>query len=220
MHRDLTTDVISPSLLKRLSSHIHVTTEDDCWEWQASRTPPGYGRTHVFDPVAGKNRGEYAHRLAYIAENGVDIPAGMVIMHLCDNPPCCNPAHLRMGTYRDNTQDAIRKGRWRSACPQVDIDRWKDQLVAVYQRGGSVQAIARMAGVSQYAIRDALIRYGIYRYREDSDHPGVWWEPTRRRWRVQVSVNSRAVYVGRYLDKDEALRVHAEATQRLTKRAS
>lgn len=39
------------------------------------------------------------------------IPARMLVLHSCDNPPCCNERHLFLGTYKDNEQDKIRKGR-------------------------------------------------------------------------------------------------------------
>lgn len=52
----------------------------------------------------------YAHRVAYEHKNG-PIPKGMVLMHLCDNPACCNPDHLTLGTQKDNIHDAVLKGR-------------------------------------------------------------------------------------------------------------
>lgn len=52
----------------------------------------------------------YTHRVAYEHKNG-PIPKGMVLMHLCDNPACCNPGHLTLGTKKDNTHDAVLKGR-------------------------------------------------------------------------------------------------------------
>lgn len=75
-----------------------------CWEWTGYRTPLGYGVTSL------DGASIFAHRAAFRLSGGVLIP-GLVIMHLCDNPPCCNPAHLRQGTHKDNTQDAVRKGR-------------------------------------------------------------------------------------------------------------
>jgi hypothetical protein len=78
-----------------------------CWVWTASRDDSGYGRLKV-----GGKRGiaKRAHRLAWELLRG-PIPDGLCVLHRCDNPPCVNPAHLFLGTKRDNTLDATAKGR-------------------------------------------------------------------------------------------------------------
>jgi hypothetical protein len=76
---------------------------DACWEWQGTRML-GYG----IKMSSGKNM--RVHRLVYALYNG-PIPPGLIVLHLCDNPPCCNPAHLSCGTHRDNLLDAYSKGR-------------------------------------------------------------------------------------------------------------
>lgn len=54
--------------------------------------------------------GKYAHREAYAAVHG-PIPKGVLIRHLCHNPPCYEVTHLRAGTQVDNMQDSVRDGR-------------------------------------------------------------------------------------------------------------
>lgn len=79
---------------------------DACWEWQGERDKKGYGKFSCL----GESK---AFRIAYRLIKG-DIQPGMVIMHSCDNPPCCNPDHLSEGTHLDNMRDKIAKGRqWR-----------------------------------------------------------------------------------------------------------
>lgn len=75
-----------------------------CWPWKYKRSPRGYGQTIV----AGRD--VRAHRVAWEVTHG-PIPAGMVVCHHCDNPPCCNPRHLFLGDALDNVHDKVAKKR-------------------------------------------------------------------------------------------------------------
>ena len=91
------------ALIERFKSRLQVT--EFCWLWTGSKLPRGYGRLYY------QNKGYYAHRLALEIFKGVKVPDGMVVMHACDNPACCNPDHLSVGTQTDNMRDASSKGR-------------------------------------------------------------------------------------------------------------
>ena len=78
--------------------------KDDCWIWLGSKTVQGYGRISIAGKLVA------THRIAYEMFKG-KIPDGLQIRHSCDNPPCCNPAHLLLGTNFDNVQDKIQRGR-------------------------------------------------------------------------------------------------------------
>lgn len=73
----------------------------------AAKDPKGYGRVMIRD-----NGGtELSHRIAWILVNGPVPPETPCVLHACDNPPCCNPAHLFLGTNDDNVADMVAKGR-------------------------------------------------------------------------------------------------------------
>lgn len=79
-----------------------------CWIVQGYRNPNN-GYVQI-----SSTKGQppyFAHRLAYELANG-PIPKGLKILHSCDVPQCVNPAHLSVGTQRDNILDSIRKGRY------------------------------------------------------------------------------------------------------------
>lgn len=92
----------------RFWENVNIGNTDQCWEWKLLKFPGNYNYGRVFR--WGNNIGAYAHRVAWGLKNG-SIPSGMHICHTCDNPPCCNPNHLFLGTPRDNTLDSISKGR-------------------------------------------------------------------------------------------------------------
>lgn len=84
--------------------------EDGCWEWHGANNGH-YGVTYI--PRHFRDTGqEYTHRIAYWIANG-EIPSGMSVLHRCDNPICCNPRHLFLGTQADNITDCRRKGRFK-----------------------------------------------------------------------------------------------------------
>lgn len=74
-----------------------------CWPFLGCRSPLGYGRFNL------GNRSVPASRVALILTSGD--PGKLYVLHSCDNPPCCNPAHLRAATQRDNIHDAQIRGR-------------------------------------------------------------------------------------------------------------
>ena len=85
-------------------SRINRGNLDECWEWQGAIATHGYGQIRI----AGKTFA--VHRIAYELIRGI-IPEGLLVCHHCDNKICTNPYHLFLGTHKDNTQDALKKGR-------------------------------------------------------------------------------------------------------------
>lgn len=77
---------------------------DDCIIWWKGFFANGYG------VIKRRGKTMKAHRMIYEECFGM-IPEGMVVRHTCDNPPCVNPAHLLLGTPKDNMRDKMERGR-------------------------------------------------------------------------------------------------------------
>lgn len=119
---------------------LSSTDTDDCMPWPFGKYKNGYGM------VAIKQVKFYAHRLSYIIVHG-SIPTGKRILHSCDNPPCFNPRHLRSGSAKDNTQDAIARKRMHCG-ERSGPSKLKDADIAMIRSG-------------QYTAHDMAIRFGV-----------------------------------------------------------
>ena len=102
--------------INKFWSRVKITGLLDCWLWQGTRMPFGYGLTGGLNGVTTT-----AHRVAWAIVYGT-VPEGMFVLHKCDNPPCVNPNHLYAGTQKDNARDAIERGRFTYAVSPCGID--------------------------------------------------------------------------------------------------
>lgn len=117
---------------------------NDCWEWIGSLDPKGYGSFGI------QGRTRKAHRVAYELHHATEIPSGMHVCHSCDNPKCCNPSHLWLGTNADNHRDMAKKGR-------AGIRRGEDNVSHKFTDGQIEQVFAlRAEGLKQREIAERL----------------------------------------------------------------
>lgn len=146
---------------ERFLEKIKEGGRDECWPWTGARDAFGYGLMFRTKKPRSWWRG---HRLAYELFVG-KIPNGLHVLHHCDNPPCCNPEHLWLGTPADNAGDKEQKGRGgQIGSPGADrrgekngnshLNRRTVSLIRrSYSRGRmSQQAIADTYGVGQSQI--------------------------------------------------------------------
>lgn len=116
--------------------------DSGCHEWTGWIAPNGYGQ------VSRDCKPAYSHRVAWELANG-PIPAGLYVLHKCDNRKCVNPDHLFLGTLQDNVADMVRKGRHASGNKNGRRKLSSDQIDAI-RRSDDVQTkIAARFGVSQ-----------------------------------------------------------------------
>lgn len=85
---------------------------DACWPWTGRRGEKGYGRVAIgtTQPRSTTRATHVAYFLEFGAWPDEDKP---IVLHTCDNPPCCNPRHLRLGTHAENNEDMVAKNRHR-----------------------------------------------------------------------------------------------------------
>lgn len=118
---------------ERLMGKVDKRGPDECWPWLGATDRDGYGMLAIRKDGRKSTRG--AHRIAYEQAYG-PIPDGLRILHECDNPPCCNPAHLRVGTDADNSADRDRKGRLgdRKGALNGHAKLTEDQVIGIMAR--------------------------------------------------------------------------------------
>ncbi len=123
---------------------------DGCWLWTGSTDDDGYGRVW-FD-----GRSDRAHRVSYRLFIG-EIPAGMAVLHTCDNPPCVRPDHLWAGTQLENIADRERKGRGPRGerNGRAKLNRALVQMVREARAGGMMyHEIGALFGIHKSTVHD------------------------------------------------------------------
>lgn len=148
-----------------------VRLDGDCWIWTGGYDKDGYGKFQITTgerPPLATQKHVRAHRLAWEMWNGPSDP-GLVSMHCCDTPACCNPFHIRLGSQLENRRDCAQKGRTatgkksgRHTCPDsyplgeahpnssltIDLVR---KIRELRKDGLGVRRIANRLGVGQGA---------------------------------------------------------------------
>lgn len=136
-------------LYERLFSRA-IVRPNGCWEWAGDiwdKPPRNYGRLRYHGkPIR-------AHRAAYEC-CVADIPPGMLVTHLCNNPPCIRPDHLELGTQQDNVDYMVACGRRASTkgeahgCAKLTADQ--------------VQQIRQLLREGQLTLAEIGRRFGIH----------------------------------------------------------
>jgi len=135
----------------RLWEKIIISDPNECWIWSAAKTRQGYG-------VIGINgKSQLAHREVYKTSIG-PIENEQCVMHICDNPSCCNPVHLKTGTVLDNNKDRVAKNRSSGKSqkgesnPQAKLTE-KD-VIQIYQMNKTLKEIAEMYEIKFQTVSD------------------------------------------------------------------
>lgn len=144
--------------IERVLSRIQKDESTGCWNFTGAKNDFGYGIVGNGGTRAGNDR---AHRITYRHFNG-EIPKGLFVCHRCDNPACCNPEHLFLGTADDNHRDMREKGR-HSKPPRNEHDigsyRYNAKLTEEEVKAGRARV---EAGETKYSVwKDWNQRFGL-----------------------------------------------------------
>lgn len=138
-------------LVTRLWRKVDKTC--DCWIWTGYVNPDGYGQIGIRGQKVSST-----HRVAYALTYGL-IPEGMKVLHRCDNPPCCNPEHLFLGTQADNVADMINKGRHKAhageKAPAAKLSA--TEVEAIRQDPASRPGVSKVELARRYNVRVQVI---------------------------------------------------------------
>ena len=128
-----------------------IKTESGCWGWNGATHPAGYGLLGKGRRAEGLIRSTH---VSWLIHKGYAVPVGLIIRHTCDNPPCCNPEHLRIGTHKQNHEDMVKRGREKFRLkPRYDFDNNKckvsreerAEIVEKYNKGVPKRRYGRVA---------------------------------------------------------------------------
>jgi hypothetical protein len=131
-------------LEKRLEKYSMPEPFSGCFLWFGNQDRWGYGKINVDGRTYG------AHRLAWSLIHGA-IPNGLCVLHRCDTPSCVNPSHLFLGSFKDNTQDSLRKGRFNIGKSR-NVKLTELEVCQIRSEIGTLRAIGRKFGISKTAV--------------------------------------------------------------------
>ncbi|CAB4192227.1 HNH nuclease [uncultured Caudovirales phage] len=145
--------------VERFWSYVDKRGPDECWNWTRYVDKHDYGQFGW----PGTSHMRLTHRIAWQLTTGVDA-AELCVCHRCDNPKCCNPLHLFIGTHADNMSDKTAKGREargeqsnHSDLVEQNVRDIRSRYVYRSSRFG-LNALSREYGVSKQTIWDIVKR--------------------------------------------------------------
>ena len=111
--------------IDRFWGKVEKGNPDECWIWLGARSKFGYGIITI--RTSSGSLSTSSHRLSWTIANG-KIPDGFFVLHQCDNAPCVNPMHLKLGTQFDNMRARWQRTGWKKPPPKKHKPSWRKYL--------------------------------------------------------------------------------------------
>lgn len=147
------------TLVERFEEKFIPEPMSGCWLWTAALFHDGYGQFYY------KGKNSRANRVSYDMNIG-PVPPESVVRHTCDNPPCVNPDHLRLGTVLDNNRDAVERGRHATGERSGLTNLCGSDVIEIrrrYESGETQDSIAVLYGITQGSV-GYIVRGKVWRH--------------------------------------------------------
>lgn len=138
---------MNENTLERMAKYIEVDPDTACTDWSGGKDQDGYPMFWY------EGKTERASRALWKLVYG-KIPEGLIIRHKCDNPACLNLDHLELGTYKENTADALKRGRMLG--PVKVTEEKREQILTMRKQGFPLAVIARQLNISVSSLYNYL----------------------------------------------------------------
>lgn len=154
----ITIPPIKPHQAIRFWGYVKRGKKHECWPYTMCKWSSGYGAFSLNDHVY------HAHRIAWQLTHGT-LSKNDLVLHHCDNPPCCNPDHLFLGDHDINQKDRKAKGRsgfgernGRAKLTEAQVLEIRRRYVPFVHGPNSSCQMAKEFGVSECSIQYAIRR--------------------------------------------------------------
>lgn len=166
---------ISPKVQEFFWKRVNVCAPDECWEWTGAHNKLGYGT------IVQDRKHLAAHRVSYLIHYN-DLPSDKLVRHKCDNPKCVNPAHLELGTKKDNARDMVERDR------SISLLTTKQVIKARKMRASGMKVRAIMKELDIVEIGDCQVGCAIrgITWSHLTDPPPVTMEDVKNLKREQL----------------------------------
>ena len=133
--------------ITHITTNVFMDGVSGCWIWKKAIRKDGYGITWYNGTT------DYVHRVSYrIFKNEFD--PNLIVRHTCDNPSCCNPEHLLLGSDQDNSTDMVNRGRSCKGSNTPKAKLTEDMIQPIRESDLSSRVLGSLLGVSKTVILD------------------------------------------------------------------
>lgn len=153
----------------RFWSNVQQASLDACWLWTGKSMQGKYGKFYA--KVNGKPKYFSSSRAAFILHNGLplDLDPKVLVRHSCDNPPCCNPNHLLLGTPKQNSEDMVTRNRNHKGSTHRNSKLNEEQVFEIrrlHSQKTSQAELSRLFGVDSQTIFNIVHRHSWKHFKE------------------------------------------------------